>query len=292
MLALGLRLFAISMLAIMTVLLKLAGDRGASLAELMFWRQGAAVPVLLLWVWLGPGLASLATKRAKDHARRSCIGLLCMLLNFWSITMLPLAEATTIGFTAPIFATILSVVLLNERVGWHRTGAVLAGFAGVLIMVQPGSGASIPLGGAAAGLGAALLVGFIGIQLRDLGKTEAPLTTAFWFSLLSMAPLGIAYAFYARPHDPLTWTLLIGMGPLGAFGQVALTASLRFAPVSTVVAMDYVSLLWSVLFGWLIWNHAPSPATWIGAPLIIASGLYIAWREHRLQIARAPEIAA
>ena len=129
--ALGLRLFGISCLAVMTVLVKLASDAGVHLAEIMFWRQSLAVPVVLAWVVAGPGLASLATKRFGAHVTRSTLGLTSMSFYMGSITLLPLAEATTLGFTTPIFATILAAIILQEKVGKHRIGAVIAGFIGL-----------------------------------------------------------------------------------------------------------------------------------------------------------------
>jgi drug/metabolite transporter (DMT)-like permease len=289
MLALGLRLFGVSCLALMTVLVKLASDAGVHLAEIMFWRQSLALPVVLMWVVAGPGLASLATKRFGAHVTRSTLGLISMAFYMGSITLLPLAEATTLGFTTPIFATILAAIILREKVRKHRITAVIAGFIGVLVIVQPG-GTHIPATGAAVGLIAAVMVAITSLQIRDMGRTEAAPTTVFWFSALSIIPMGLLLPFFITPHDGYEWALLAGIGTLGGIGQIGLTAALRLAPVSTVIGMDYISLLWSSLFGWLIWNYIPGPATWIGAAIIIMSGLYIAWREHHLSIARETEI--
>lgn len=289
--ALLLRLFGISCLAGMAVLVKLASEAGVHLGEIMFWRQTLAVPVVLAWVLAGPGFASLATKRFGAHVRRSALGLTSMAFYMGSITLLPLAEATTLGFTTPIFATILAALILKEKVGLHRAAAVVAGFAGVLVIVQPGA-SPIPPAGAAVGIIAAIMIAFISLQIRDLGRTEAAPTTVFWFSTLSTLPLGLLLPFVMTAHDAREWLLLAGIGTLGGIGQIGLTAALRLAPVSTVIAMDYVSLLWTSLFGWLLWQHVPGAATWIGAAIIIASGLYIAWREHRLSISRETEIVA
>jgi drug/metabolite transporter (DMT)-like permease len=275
----------------MTVLVKLASDAGVHLAEIMFWRQSLAVPVVLAWVIAGPGLASLATKRFGAHVTRSALGLTSMTFYMGSITLLPLAEATTLGFTAPIFATILAAIVLREKVGKHRIGAVITGFIGVLVIVQPG-GTHIPPSGVMIGLIAAILVATTSLQIRDMGRTEGAPTTVFWFSALSIIPMGLLLPFFITPHDGYEWMLLAGIGTLGGIGQIGLTAALRLAPVSTVIGMDYISLLWSSLFGWLIWNYVPGPATWIGAAIIIVSGLYIAWREHHLSIARETEIVA
>jgi drug/metabolite transporter (DMT)-like permease len=294
--ALGLRLLAVLALSTMAMLVKLGSESGIRLPEMMFWRQAVAVPVVLIWVLARSGLATLGTDRIFAHLRRSVVSTAGMVFTFGAIVLLPLAEAATMSFTVPIFATILSALLLKERVGVHRWGAVLAGFVGVLIVVQPGGGA-MPRDGMLVGLVAALMVAIISLHLRDLGRTEGAPTTAFWFSLFSAmitgtlhlanlpGPVGAALHWGAGAHSPHQWLLLVMMGLFGGIGQMALSASLRYAPVSTVVGMDYTALIWSTLFGWLIWSVLPGPATWLGAPIIIASGLYIAWREHRLALA-------
>lgn len=300
--ALAFRLAAIFGLSTMSMVVKLASESGIRLPEIMFWRQFTAIPVVLVWVLFSGGLASLKTSRFGAHFRRSFLGATGMFFTFGSIVLLPLAEATTLGFTVPIFATILSAIVLREQVGIHRWAAVIIGFVGVLIVIQPGSG-GFPLKGALVGLAAALMVAIISIQLRDLGRTETPTTTVFYFSLLSSAmllalhiaplpaPLEDAIAWGASSHNSYQWALIAALGLCGGLGQIALTASLRYAPVSTVVGMDYTSLIWSTLYGWLIWNVLPGTSTWLGAPIIIASGLYIAWREHRLSIEKPREIA-
>ncbi len=301
MLGLLMRLGSVLAFSTMALFVKLASQRGVRLPELMFWRQFAAIPAVLLWTWLGPGLASIKTKRFGAHLRRSLTGTIGMVFTFGAVVLLPLAEATTIGFMVPIFSTMLAALLLQEKVGWHRWSAVLLGFAGVYIMIQPGSG-GFPLKGALVGLTGAVIVAAIGIQLRDLGRTEQPTTSVFYMSLLASIFLGALHvlplpghvgqllSWGGGAHDTGLWFMILMTGVIGAIGQITLTASLRYAPVSTVVGMDYSGLIWSTLYGWLIWGILPATSTWIGAPLIIASGLYIAWREHTLHIERNKDV--
>ncbi len=276
---LALRLFAILCLSSMSALVKLAEARGAGLVETMFHRQFWAVPIVTAWIAAGPGLGSVRTSRFGAHLGRAAVGSTGMIFTFGSVVLLPLAEATTLQFTVPIFATILGALVLGEKTGRHRWAAVIAGFVGVLIVAQP-AGGHFPLFGAIVGLLAALFVAIVAILLRQIGRTESAGTTVFWFSMLSLPPLGLAYAFQLQAHDALTWAILIAIGLVGGVGQLALTGSLRFAPVSSVVPMDYSSLIWATLYGWLIFGVLPTPYTWMGAPLIIASGLYIVWRER------------
>lgn len=282
-LAVALRLTSVALFAGMNALIKLCEAGGAAFGEIIFFRQFGAACLVAGVVAAGPGFHSVKTARFGAHMLRAAMGLVAMMLTFNAILMLPLAESTTIGFTMPIFATILGALILGEPTGWHRWSAVIIGFAGVLIVAQPG-GNHFPLLGALSGLGAALMTASVSILLRTISKTEATLTTVFWFSTLSLVPLGIIYAFVWQPHDLLVWLLLMGLGLLGGLGQLAMTGAIRFGPISVVLPMDYSALLWATMYGWLLFNVLPTPATWIGAPIIIASGLYIVWREHRLRL--------
>lgn len=271
-----------ALFALMNLLIKLAEAHGARLGELLFFRQGGAALLAVAVVVAGPGLPSLRSERMGAHVVRAVLGLSTMALTFSAVLRLQLAEVTTIGFSMPIFATLLGVLVLGERTGWRRWAAVMAGFAGVVIVAQPGHGpgGGLPLDGALFGLAGAFGTAWISILLRGLGRTEPPLTTVFWFSILSMPPLGVVYGAAAGPHPPLVWATLLGIGLIGGAAQLAMTASLARGPVSVVAPMDYTSLLWATALGWLVLGTLPAPQVWWGAPLIVGSGLYIVWREH------------
>ncbi|WP_057884068.1 DMT family transporter [Tsuneonella troitsensis] len=285
-LALLIRLGAAFVLTIMLVFVKLVTESGVTLTETLFWRQLPTVPVLLLWFAMRRELGTLKTRRLGAHFRRAALGLLGMFLNFGAVTLLPLAEATTLNFTTAIWAVILSALILRERVGLWRWSAVLLGFAGVIVIAQPGQG-NIPLFGAAVALAAAFTIALISIQIRDLSRTEPSLTIVFWFSAFSLPLLALAMPFVATAHTPYQWSLLAGLGLFGLLGQFLLTAALRYGAVASVIVMDYSSLIWATLLGWWVFDRLPPAATWLGAPLIVAAGLVIAWREHRLSIERA-----
>ena len=276
------RLAAAAAISLMFALVKLSAARGVHIVKSVFYRQLLAMPLVLGWVAMGPGFASLATRRMGSHITRLVIGLVAMTLNFLSMTMLPLAEATVIGFSVPLFATILAAAVLKERVGPWRWGAVALGFVGGLVVLRPAGSAMMHSAGAAVAIAGALITASVTIFIRQLGATEPPATTVFWFTLTSLLPTGVLMLGYARPHDALTWALLLGVGLSGGAAQLLLTAALRLAPVSVVLPMDYTGLIWATLYGWLIFATLPLPATMVGAPVIIASGLAILWREHRL----------
>ncbi len=277
--AVTLRLASVALFAGMNAAIKLAEARGAALSEILFYRQFGATLLVSVVVATGPGFASLRTRRIGAHLLRCAVGLTAMALTFAALLALPLAEATTLGFSMPIFATVLGALILREPTGARRWLAVLAGFAGVVIVAQPGAG-RVSLWGAGCGIAAAACTATVSILLRQIGRTERPLTTVFWFSTLSLVPLGVVYAFETRAHAAATWAVLLGIGLLGGAAQLAMTASLARGPVGIVVPMDYTSLLWATLLGWLLFGRLPGHATALGAPVIIGSGLYIVWREH------------
>ena len=277
----ALRLVTALLLAIMFALVKLVSTRGVNVVESLFYRQCGSALCATGMVALGPGFASLRTKRVRAHVGRMALGLGAMALNFLAFILLPLAEATTIGFSVPIFSVVLAAFVLGEPTGRWRWSAVAAGFAGVMIIVQPGTG-DVPLLGAAVALAAALLTASVTVVIRRLGATERAATTVFWFAVSSLVPLGLAMPLFAREHDVATWLMLAGLALAGGLAQLTLTGALRLAPVALVMPMDYTSLLWALLLGSWIFAEVPTPWIWVGAPIIIASGLVIVWREHRL----------
>lgn len=285
MLAIVLRLVTALALTAMFAVVKLSEQHGVTLFETIFYRQALAIPLVVGLVLAGPGLRSVKTQRPLAHVWRSVLGMIGMALNFLTFRLLPIAEATVLLFTVPIFATILSALFLKEKVGWHRWSAVALGFAGVLIVVQPGNTALTPHG-VAVGLTAAVVVSAINITLRQIGRTESALTTVFWFTLLTTIPFGALMPMLGKAHDADTIGLLIVLGLLGGLAQLTSTASLRLAPIAVVLPIDYSSLIWAALIGWLVFHAVPSPTLWLGAPLIIGSGLYIVYREQKLHRGR------
>ena len=275
--AIALRLTAVICLSVMFITVLLASERGVHVIESLFYRQALALPVVAVWLMSAGGLATVRTRRIGVHASRMAIGLTGMCLNFLSYILLPPAEAATIGFTMPIFGTILSALILREATGWHRWGAVLIGFVGVLVMIRPDAG-HFPAQGVAVAIAAALVTASVSLVLRELGRTEPAGVIVFWFTALSMIPLGLAMPFVAQGHDLLTWAMLLMIGLFGGIAQLCLTAALRWGPVSVVLPMDYSAIIWTTLLGVAIGEDWPLATTWIGAMLIVGSGLYIAWR--------------
>ena len=287
-LALGVRLLAAFALATMGMLVKLAGSRGAHLVELIFWRQLLTTILLAGGLALTGRLVLLRTQRLPAHARRAAAGVVGMVFTYGAVLLLPLAEATTLGFTAPVFAVLLAIVLLGERIGPYRWGAVAMGFAGVVVVMQPFDGLheGVTAAGVAVGLVAPFMVAVISFQIQDLNTTENPWSIVFWFAALSTPVAALALPFVWAAHDPVTWALILGMGLVGAAAQMLLTTSLRFGSAAVILLMDYTALLWASFYGFYVFDRAAPASLWLGAPLIIGAGLLIAWRERQLARSR------
>jgi len=287
MFALALRLLAALVLSTLVMVVKFTAQSGVGFPEILFWRQVPTVILIGSWLAARGSLDRLRTRRLGAHFRRAMLGMTGMFFTFGAPILLPLAESTTLGFTAPIFAVIFSALLLKEKIGPVRWLAVALGFAGVMIIAQPGQGVFPPFG-TAVGLGAGLMVAIISIQVRDLARTDEPLSIVFWFAALSAPVLALGLPVFMTPHSIWQWFLLLSGGVLGCFGQLLLTASLRYGQVASVTVMDYSSLLWVTIYGWLLWGDMPTAATWLGAPAIIGAGAVIAWREHHHRARQVP----
>lgn len=282
----ALRIAAAGCFSVMAAVLKLASLDGAVAPEMLFYRAVFGLPVVLIWVMTLPGgVQALTTRRPWAHVGRSALGIVSILCVFQTLTLLPLADATTLSFTAPIFATLLSFLILKEAVGPRRWAAVAVGFVGVVIVMRPISGVSggdhaIPLEGIGFGLAAALLTAGVTITLRQLRDTEHVAAIVFWFFVASSIVGALLLPFVGQMHSPATFALLIASGLAGGLAQLFMTASLRAAPVAVVAPFDYLQIVGAIVFGWWLMHTTPTLNTLAGASLIAASGLYTAWREH------------
>lgn len=288
-LGMALRLGAGIALAIMFAAVKWLGQHGVGVVESLFYRQLGTAAAALLFVLPASGIRSLHSRRIGGHVLRMGVGLVAMGLNFLSFTLLPMAEATAIGFSVPVFSTLLAALFLGERTEPWRWAAVLIGFVGVLVIVQPGSN-HIALFGGLVAVSAALSTALATIAIRRLGATEAAATTVFWFGASSLIPLGLAMPFVGKAHPLDVFAVIAVMAAAGGAAQLLLTSALRFAPVAIIMPMDYANLLWASLLGLFLFAQAPSPWTLAGAPIVIAAGLIILWREQRLRKRTRPEL--
>jgi drug/metabolite transporter (DMT)-like permease len=253
--------------------------------EIGFFRQiFSMIPVISLVMRQG-GPSILRTRRPFGHLFRGLIGNSAMIIFFLSVAKLPLADANALSFASPLFVTALSMPLLGEAVGRHRWTAVAIGFAGVLVMTNPSGNWFSGGSGVGAGMGvlAAFMSALMTITIRQLSKTEAPVTIVFYFATIGSIVFGsLLGLFWVRPTI-WEWVGLGAVGLIGGLSQLVMTYAYRHAPASTLAPFGYVSILWSTLFGFLIWDQLPGPRVMVGSAIVILSGLYIIYREMRVQ---------
>jgi drug/metabolite transporter (DMT)-like permease len=270
----------------MGALLKLASMDGMNAPELVFYRSVFSLPVVLFWVLKTENLAALKPNRPLAHVWRSALGLTSMGLTFQALIMLPLADATAINFTAPIFATVLSFLILREDVRIHRRAAVVVGFIGVLIVARPG-GSSLPAVGVMIALIAALGQAGVTTTLRQIQRSENISAIVFWFAVAGILVGGLLMPVFGHAHPVQAFAFVAAGGLAGGIGQLLMTNSLR-APVSVVSPFDYLQIVGATIYGWLLFSDVPSAHTITGAALIAASGIYTVWREHRRRVKEGP----
>ncbi len=248
--------------------------------QVLFFRNAFALIPAVALVAASGGWAALRTARPGAHLMRGLLGVAAMATLFLSFQMLPLADATAISFVQPLFLTALSVPFLGERVGIHRWSAVLVGFVGVLIMIQPGAGSFDP--GASIGLVSALLMAGAFIMVRRLAKTETSGAIVFYFAVISTFATALLLPLGWRTPTLGDFGLLALLGLAGGTGQYLMTQAFRLAPAAVIAPFNYTAMIWAALFGWLIWSELPTPALLAGGSIVMASGLYILYREtHR-----------
>jgi drug/metabolite transporter (DMT)-like permease len=232
------------------------------------------------------GLAALRTRRPGGHLLRCMLHLSTFLAYYFALSRLPLAEVAAIAFSAPLIMTALSQPLLGERVGLHRWSAVLIGFLGVLLMVQPSGQAAVDWA-ALAVLGASFGYALMMIQTRRLGSSEPGAVILVYAATFLTLAWVVTLPFQWVAPDVEDLMLLVGLGLLGGLAHFGLIQAYRLAPVFIVSPFDYTHLVWAMAFGFLIWGDVPALATLAGAALVMASGLYILARESRLARRRA-----
>jgi drug/metabolite transporter (DMT)-like permease len=245
--------------------------------EIALFRNIFALAVVLPWFWRY-GIAPLRTQRFGLHALRAAFNIMAMLSFFYALSITPLSEVTALGFTAPIFATLLAALILREVVRARRWTAITVGFLGTLIILRPGFAAIGP--GELLVLFSSLIWAGALLVIKSLGRTDSSATIIAYMALL-MIPLSLVPALFVwRWPEPLEWPWLIGIGLLGGIGQFCMTEALRQADTAVVMPFDFFKLVWVTLIAWLAFAEEPDLYTWIGGAVIFASALYIAYRER------------
>jgi len=285
-----------SVLAFVAMSSLLKAAEGVPSGQLVFFRSFFAIfPILVFLIWRGQLRSGIQTKNLPGHILRGFIGVVSMSLSFYALTKLPLPESVAIGYATPIFIVILSAVFLGEPVHLFRWSAVLVGLVGVAIMLWPrltvfSSGESLggdQALGALTALLAALFAAFAMLQVRKLTLTERTETIVFYFSLSASIIALVSIPFGWVWPTPQQSVLLVVAGFIGGIGQIMLTSSYRHAHPSLVAPFEYSSLLLSLVIGYFAFGDVPTLLMLAGAGIVIASGIAVILREHRLGLDRA-----
>ena len=252
-----------------------------------FFRAALSV-ILLLPMMVAGRVRPWHSKRIVGHFWRTAMGTTSMVLGFYALSMLPLADATAIAFSQPLFSVVVAALIAGEKVRWRRWSATVVGFVGVLVMVRPGEG-SLQLGALVALANAATVAVSI-LLVKRLSDTETPLMILTQFAIFSTMLLFPPALWVWRWPDLWGWVLAIGIALSATVGQYFWVQAFKSGEMSAVAPFEYMRLPFAVFMGWLIWGEMPVIWTYLGAAIVIASALYIAHREH--QLARERRLAA
>jgi drug/metabolite transporter (DMT)-like permease len=241
----------------------------------------AAISVILLLPMIATGrVKPWHSKRIVGHFWRTAMGTSSMVLGFYAVSMLPLADATAIAFSQPLFSVVVAALILGEKVRWRRWSATVIGFAGVLIMARPGEG-SLQLGALVA-LANAATVALSILLVRRLSDSETPLMILTQFAIFSTILLTVPAILVWRWPDLWGWVLAVGIALSATVGQYFWVQAFKAGEMSALAPFEYMRLPFAVFVGWLIWGEMPVIWTYVGAAIVIGSALYIAHREHQL----------
>jgi drug/metabolite transporter (DMT)-like permease len=269
------------MLSVMDTLSKHAVEH-LSTPVLVAIRSAMVLLLVLPWVARAGGLAALRTRRPLAHLMRGILSVCSLITFFESLRLLPLATVVAICFAAPLFMTLMSVVLLREQVGWQRWTALAAGFAGVSVIIGPQAMDGELGRGAWMALAAALFYAASTTSVRWLAATESDLSMIVSQNLCMLVAGLVGLAFVPlEPPGVRMGLVIFASAALLLLGQRMTFRALRLAPVGAVAPFHYTELVWATLFGWLFWREWPAAHVWWGAALVVGAGLYAIWQERR-----------
>ena len=275
--AIGYMLFAVAMFAFMDAGLKLLAPHYPPL-QVAALRGMASLPFVLVWVLSTVSLSSLLQVHWPLHLLRGVLGI-CMMVGFvYGLRSMPLSSAYAITFVAPMLITALAVPFLGEKVGPRRWSAIAIGLVGVLVILRPG-GQGLATAAGLAILLAAVCYAAGAIIMRVLAGRDSIQAMVFWFLvMLSLGASALAAPNWVALQPSHLWIIAM-VGACGAVAQVALTQAFRRGEASLIAPLEYTALVWAVGLDLLLWGVLPDTWTWVGAGIIVASGLYLLRRE-------------
>lgn len=280
--AIGLMLLAVALFALMDAGLKLLAPHYPAL-QVAALRGLASLPLVLAWVATTSTLASLLRVRWGLHLLRGLLGIGMMVGFVYGLRTLPLSGAYAIAFVAPLLVTAMAGPLLGEQVGRRRWTAIAIGLVGVLVVLRP-SGDGLASAGGLAILAAAACYAVGAITVRMLARTDSSQAMVLWFLVLLSAGAGVLAAPHWVPLQASHGWVIAGVGLSGSLAQVALTEAFRRGEASLIAPLEYTALVWAISLDLALWGVLPDRVTWLGAAIIIASGLYLLVREKALAV--------
>ncbi|MEM8646861.1 MAG: DMT family transporter [Pseudomonadota bacterium] len=246
--------------------------------EIAFFRCLVGFLVLLPLIWRSGGFGLMRTTQMPRHVLRGALNAGGMLLYFWAVALAPLATVSAIGFASPLFAALLAILVLGEKVGMRRWAGLVIGFAGTLVILRPDSG--LIEFGAMVALASSFLWAGAMIVIKQLTGSESPLTITAWGTFYVGVFCLIPALFYWQWPTLEQWLWLIVIGIMGSVIQFSLAKAFSLAETTLVLPFDFLKLVWASLFGYLLFSEIPSVWAWIGGTIISASAFYIAYRER------------
>lgn len=270
---------AFFMLAVMNVFAKILSDTH-HVIEIAFYRNLiASLPFLFLIFAMKKREIMKINSKPKGIIARAVIGTLSLITTFAAFAAMPMADTTAFLFTASLIIPILGFLFLGEKVGIFRWSAVIIGFIGVLIMLSPSG--NINIIGVLLALSAASMHAVLQTILRYLGKSEKPETITFYFVVIGTFVAAIPLPFVASMPTIQEIPLFLAVGISGLLAQYLLSIAFGNAPAAVVTVFNYSGIIWAALFGWWIWSDWPAQTIWIGGTIVIASNIFMIWRESR-----------
>jgi drug/metabolite transporter (DMT)-like permease len=269
----------VSLFPLMNAMMKLLTARYPVLE--IVWARFTGHLIVMLVIFLPRyGRQLIATRRPLVQIGRSALMLGSNMVFVFAIGQVPLATASAIGFTSPLIVTALSVPLLREQVGWRRWSAVCVGFLGALLIIRPGNGFAKPA--VLLLLASSAAYALYQIATRFVMAYDSPATGIVFAALLGSLATTLALPFiFVMPKSLGDLAMLVSLGCLGGLGHFLVIKAFHAAPASVIAPLGYIELLGTATLGYLIFANFPDALTWVGAVIIIASGLYIATRERK-----------
>lgn len=249
--------------------------------QVVLFRHAGAGACLFVFFVARYGFGVLRSRRPGIQIVRGIFAIVSSVFYFSALVTASLATAAAISFTAPLILTALAGPVLGEKVGLHRWGAVAVGFAGALIIVRPGMGDTTSWATPML-LGSACCTGLYQLFTRRLAGQDRAETTSVWAGLISGGAIGLLAPFvWITPDLWWIWALAIALGVIGGTGHFLLAMAFERGPASLLSPFNYLQLLGAAVTGYTLYGELPDSMTWLGAGVIVAAGLYIAYRENR-----------